>query len=344
MKKIIVRCNTGIQIGIGHLVRCSNLMSVFNEYQIHFLIQSDIKKQTNTIIKRYNANWTVDYIDNNLTKEADLAILTKKIKEQNAILILDHYKVDESYQINLHNEGVRWLQFDSHAKQKLYAPIILHASPGASNSLYAPLINTTHTKALLGIKYIILNEQYRKISTMVKVRSSLKKVMICFGGSNDNKLILKCLNSIDADLLSLLSWYVVIGEHTQEKEKIKNITNKLPSIKLIENKYDLSYYQLDSDLIITSPGTLSYEAAALALPMLLVSTNDNQSINFKGWQDMGIAFNIGENHKIEKKRLNKYLRQLLKENKTLEKMSNISFNTIDNQGVFRVKKEILSIL
>ena len=40
-----------------------------------------------------------------------------------------------------------------------------------------------------------------------------------FKYGNDNKLIIECLENIDKDLLSLFSWNVVIGQHTQEKEK-----------------------------------------------------------------------------------------------------------------------------
>ena len=344
MKNIVVRCNTGIQTGMGHLVRCANLMSVFDEYTIHFLIKTDNKHLTTEIIKRYSSNWTFDYMDSNLSNKDDLKLLIYNIKARNAFLILDHYQVDEEYQKQLRKEGVHWLQFDSHAQQNLYANIVLHSSPGATHELYSSLIDKEKTKALLGVKYIILNEQYRKLSATAQARTSLKSIIICFGAGNDNKLIIECLENIDKDLLSLFSWNVVIGQHTQEKEKIRNLSTTFPSIQLIENEYDLSYYQLNSDLLITSPGTLSYEAAALGLPMLLLKTNDSQSVNLKGWQEMKVALNIGKEHKIDKIILNQYLRKLSKEKNSLKGMSEILLNTIDNQGVFRVKKEILSEL
>ena len=343
-KHLVFRCNTGLHVGMGHLFRCANLATAFDNYSVHFLIQTDVKTQSTNVLQSFQKDWSLHFLAPDMSAEADAKMLADFVTEHNAFLVLDHYNVDEAYQKYLYDKGVKWLQFDSAAKQKLYADIILHASSGATADLYAPLLFRKNTQVLLGLKYVILNKNFQAASEKTKIRTTLQSIFIGFGAGNDKGLLWNCLQSIDKKLLSFTFITIALGENTLYKDEIMMFSKQYPLIKILENEYNLAPFFLKSDLLITAPGTMSYEGAALGLPMLLVCTNENQQINLKAWQDMQVAFDITGNGGVDSEKINTYIHQFINEKGLLKKMSEKCLMTIDNQGVYRIKNTIESLI
>ncbi|MDY0014764.1 MAG: UDP-2,4-diacetamido-2,4,6-trideoxy-beta-L-altropyranose hydrolase [Bacteroidales bacterium] len=343
-KHLVFRCNAGLHVGMGHLFRCANLATAFDNYSVHFLVQTDIKNQSMNVLQSYHVDWTLHFLAPDMSADDDVKMLADYLMERKAFLILDHYNVDEAYQKYLVNKGVKWLQFDSAAKQKLYADVILHASPGATADLYAPLLFRKNSHVLLGLKYLILNKKFQAAAEKAKIRTALQSIFIGFGAGNDKGLLWNCMQSLDEKLLTFIPITIAIGDNTLYRDEIMTLSKQYPLIEVLVNEYNLSSYLLKSDLMITAPGTMSYEGAALGLPMLLVCTNENQHINLKAWQDMQVAFDITENGGVDSEKMNTYIHHLVHEKALVREMSEKCLTTIDNQGVYRIKNAIESLI
>src|SRR5690606_18475402 len=251
-----------------------------------------------------------------------------------SLLIVDHYNATADYQKQLLSRGIKWLQLDSHAKVGFYANWVLHGSPGANSALYEPLRKNPQTSFLLGPKYCIIKEQLLVNYNHRKVREELKKVLICFGGGNDKGATLECLKRLDFKELPNVEFNVVIGSFNQDYEDIRIFENK-GLIKIVEPNM-LLHMMIESDLALIAPGMMSYEAAFLGLPMLLVTIADNQIINAKSWEEKGCAINIGGISEI-KANINTHIMSCIN---SLRIMSQNCLTLVDGNGVKRIVNEI----
>lgn len=344
-KQIVFRLDAGISFGLGHLSRCLTLANEFiGHNMVVFIIKTDNRDRANAFIKveQNNNLISVIYIDSKTSVEKDIEIILETLAQKPSFLILDHYSINEEYQLKLKNNNIKWLQFDSHAQQNFYADFVLHASPAATCQLYKPLQKNPNTKFLLGTSYAVINNKFRNIRDVTNARNQLRKILICFGGGDDRGATLKCLRFLETAVCENISIDIVTGN--KDFKEIENITKKWNNIKLIMDSNNLEEQMANSDLGIIAPGTLSYEAACVGLPMLLITIADNQNINAKGWVDTGCAIGLGTVDNLSSEGLNSSIKELINHPIKLRTMSENGFNQVDGLGALRAKNEIIPAL
>jgi len=344
--QIIFRLDAGQKVGLGHLSRCMSLAEeLIHHFYIHFIIKTNSKDLLLNYINKRELNIKnkdLTFLEDNINQQDDLDFLQENSNSQ-SILVLDHYAVNVEYQLFLKSNDIHWFQFDSHAKTNFYGDYILHASPGATEELYSPLIKNKKTISLLGTKYAIVSKIFRNWRKKVKVREGVNNIFICFGGGSDKGMIIKCLNSINLKELENIQFFIFTNEKNPFLHEIKKKEREYKNINLLINSTRIAEYMAICDLAIIPPGTLSYEAACLGLPMLLITTASNQHINASGWANKGCGINIGNSDSFSGKNLNIKLLYLVKHFKKLKNMSIKCFETVDGKGTKRVKDKLLSI-
>src|SRR5690606_28089218 len=123
--------------------------------------------------------------------------------------------------------------------------------------------------------------------------------------------------------------------------EIKDIVNRRDHIELFISADKVDELMLKSDLAIISPGTISYEAACMGLPMILIPIADNQLMNAEGWSEIGCALSLEEINKIAPEALISAIRDLANSSERLSQMSTIALNAVDGLGAVRVRDKIL---
>jgi len=271
-------------------------------------------------------------------------LIHKTVSKLDGFLIIDHYEADVDYQLFLKRHHIKWLQFDSFAQQKLYADIVLHGSPGASHDIYDSLVESEKTKLLLGTQYSIVNKNFLEYRSEVKPRETIKRIFICFGGGYDKGATLRCIKSIDKKFFKRIEIVLIISDRNPDLEEIYRIAENNSNLHLVVNSSEISHLMADSDLAIISPGMLSYEAASVGLPMLLITIADNQNFNVKGWAQTEAAISLGQIEDLSSDSLNSTLLFLINNPQYLKMMSVNAMNSVDGLAVSRIKEEILSVL
>jgi len=346
-KNILFRLDAGDKVGMGHLSRCLSLADeLISLFSIQFLIKTDNKNKVLSFLEnrdylkciRHNS-----FIDIDIAKLEELTLLVNEIKKYNAFLVVDHYGADADYQQYLRKENIKWLQFDSHGLIDFYADIVLHASPGATEDIYIPLKRYENTEFLLGTEYAIVNKFFRNLRTEIRPRVNINNLLICFGGGGDNGLTLKCLLMLESAILEQINITVVTSGNNPKLEELERLNTKL-KFNLIVDSSDMHKIMKESDLAIIAPGTLSYEAACVGLPMILIAIADNQMINAVGWEKIGTAKNIGTIEMLNSDLLNDSIKELRLNNNKLKQMSVNCLNAVDGNGPLRTKEKIKSIL
>lgn len=340
MKKIdktIIRLDAGNYYGLGHLSRCISIVNEIDAKEFLFLIKTDNQKKVLDFIEgHFKKYFKIQFFTKELAAgdEIDLIISHYNLSD---LLIIDHYSADEYYQLKLFDKKVEWLQLDSHAKVDFYARWVIHGSPGATKELYEPLRKSKKTEFLLGPKYCIIKNQVLALEKKRNRREFLQKIIICFGGGDDRGATIKCIENIDYEFFDKVKFYVSISPYNKDYNKIISYQKK-GLIEIIEqNKLHLK--MKESDLALVSPGMISYEAAFLGLPMVLITIADNQFINAKAWESYGCAINLGTIEEVESN-LNKVLNQLHDYPQKLQIMSKNCLDLVDGKGVKRIVDHI----
>jgi|SRR5690554_647792 len=338
LDKAIIRLDAGSFYGLGHLSRCISIINEANVGRFLFLIKTD-----NEIVildfleKNFKNPFEVFFFTDDLTVDDEIKLILFHYKSGD-LLIIDHYKADEDYQKKLFDKDVEWLQLDSHAKINFYAKWVMHGSPGATKELYKPLRKNKETEFLLGPKYCIIKDKVLNLANSRRTRNSLSKVVICFGGGDDREATIKCIESIDFESLGYyIKFRISISSYNKDYNKILSYQTR-GFIELIEPE-DLHLYMKDADLVLAAPGMISYEAAFLGLPMILITIADNQLINANAWEKYGCAINIGTVQDTHLN-LNIVLSQLYKSPEKLQSMSENCLKLVDGKGVKRIIKKI----
>ena len=274
------------------------------------------------------------------TPEEDAAQVVQSLQTAGADrLILDSYVVNEAYQSILRAAGVRWLQFDSHARQGLWADWVLNASPGATEPLYKPLRRRRETRFLLGPRHAVLRKAFREAHGRALIRNSVRRVFLCLGGGDDGGATLQVLKWLAPLLPEWVGLEAVVGHANRHRGPIRDLLAAGPmggKVHLHAGASAVQELMLDSDLGILSGGVLSHEACAVGLPMLLISMADNQEMNCSGWAGMGAGFFLGRMEELNPSRLLEACGALMQDPPRVAGMSGACLAAADGCGAARV--------
>lgn len=346
MQEILFRVNAGINVGYGHIVRCMQIArELMNDYAISFCVYAEKRDDVEKFFSEVSSEMRIHQIIYVERKEDDLKTIVNYIHKNNAFLVLDHYDVDEEYQLILKKEGIHWLQLDSHASQKFYGDVVQHGSPGATETLYETLHGSPDTKFLLGPKYVIVNKELRVLHAKAKLRNHIKRVFVSFGGGYAKGALLKYIESL-GKAFPMLEFAVVLRGNNPDIKKLQEVEINNVNVHLYIN-YDAVYMLMcNCELAILAAGGMSYEAATVGLPSILIAIEDNQLVNLKGCSDLGISTSLGLIEKVNPQDVIFALEEIKDNPQKLKTMSAIALQEFDGRGVERIadylKDNILS--
>lgn len=339
----LIRCEYSESIGFGHLIRCLAIASELRKRGCKVYILSSAGQPGTT--GEASNDGVVDWLSTN--EEAgtlnDAAKLISMARAVNATLIvLDFYNITESYQILLRDAGFCWMQFDGQASYPLWADWVLSISPAATLDKYLPLKRKTRTQLLLGPKYAILRPEFDAYQNKEKTISSVKKIVLSFGGGDDLGMTLFCLKVIDK-----LQWYgnvvAVIGQENPNKNQISNWVESCQHDRfcLSINEKNMARVLFESDLAVISGGMITFEAAFSGTPMMMVKVAENQKNNVEAWNRLEVGFDLGNAEQLSETKFSAELTMCIGDIAKRQRMSEKGKQLVDGFGVKRVAEYLL---
>jgi UDP-2,4-diacetamido-2,4,6-trideoxy-beta-L-altropyranose hydrolase len=252
-------------------------------------------------------------------------------------VVLDDYRINESYQLALRSAGLRWLQFDGTAQKPLWADLIINSNPSARTADYKGVIHNTDARLLLGPTYALLRPEFKNL-TLREHGRPLKQVLVTFGGGDDHGANLFVLSSLLINTSSDLHFAVLSGQANPSNPRLKiwiNANAHGRATLHIEPSQVVSLF-LSSDLAIMAGGSSTHEAAACALPMILISIANNQVAQSKGWEELGAAIYLGPIESVKPASLSKAFRHVNADRSKRYNMAIASSRAAAAQGADRV--------
>lgn len=330
------------RIGLGHLNRCRVLMEECRARGLHCVVAARLAE----LEPRDHLPPDVPFhrIDSAMDPEAEVRFLAEAYRRHEcAFAVVDHYHADETYQTALEEEGVRWLQFDSHARDPFLARWVLHASPAATPALYEPLRRRAHTQFLLGTDYAPVRAPFVAARQRAAVRSTLHRIVVCFGGGDDRggaRCVLAALRPLAGDV----KVEVLASPLTVNLDALRAEVAAWPpaTAALHVGVTQVEEFLLQADLCVTAGGVISYEAAILGAPMLLIPIADNQELNARGWADVGAGYYLGPLSALAPERILASVQQMRADPGALARMSETGLRAVDGRGAERIVSAVES--
>lgn len=338
---IIFRLNVSSSVGFGHLNRCRALAHALKSKGQSCIMVGPQKKYKIDSDKYIFKDWIPVEYWNSTEQDSEMLIKIAK-KNHQCFLILDDYRINESYQLNLRKEGLRWLQFDHKENSRpIWADIILNPIPRIHENELKNIVQNKKAELLLGPEYAILRPEFAKVKKNNNINPN-KRILVTFGGGNDYGGIIFVLSTLLPHLPNNFKFVVVSGQNNPNNKIINewienNGSNK---VDMYIDPKDLVSIFLSCDIAVTAGGTTTYELDSCGLHFIIISTTNNQIEQSKAWASTGKAMYIGELKNVSKNSLISSFNSMINNKKNLNRDKNLN----SYEGLYKVADIIIKKL
>lgn len=276
-KEVHIRCDGSSKIGLGHIVRCISLAHMLKDnFSIHFYVLEIPDTIKNEIIEN---GWGITLI------EDEYDFLDTIIG--NEIVVLDGYQFDSNYQKEVKNKGCKLVCIDDFHNQHFYSDLVINHAPGLSKEDYD---GELYTEYLLGPNYALLRPEFieRDMESEVRVCNKIKRIFICFGGSDSKNLTSKILSWLPKNNYDVT---VIIGNSYSNHKELNSAIEERSDLKVVVksslNAGEMVRELLNSDLAIIPASGILFEVISMGVPAISGTYVDNQISIYDGFKQLG---------------------------------------------------------
>ena len=344
--KIIFRVDSSKKIGSGHLMRCLSISDLLIDEgaQVLFISCSN-KGNFNSLVKEKGIphkvikNKLEKNLDNGEIEDANETI--RLIKDQSLdMIIIDHYSL-----------GVRWERALKPYTKKIFVIDDLANREHDCDFLLDQNFVLNHEdryrnkvpkkcNLFLGPQYALLQKDYD--SFKVRIRTRVKRLLIFFGGHDNQCLSLVTLKCVLAMKLSNLYIDIVISSEDNSVDTMKKISKNNPKIFFHHNLPSLSALINKSDLAIGAGGISLWERCLLGLPAIVITVSDNQIESCKALSKVGAIKLLGHFDEFSEKVFVSALKKLISSKKELSLISKNAYDVMKEWSYNSVSNNILN--
>ncbi len=313
------------ELGLGHIFRTLNLVENLSSEKIFFLIEDHggVRK----ILKDRNYKNTFFLKKNETDKYKKLKIIEYVKKLEIDVIVIDWSKLNNSI-VNSLKKYAKTVIITDLKNKDFNVDLVINGFIGFRNSVTK---NKFGVKCLLGPKYQILNNKFRKF----KRSSNQVTVLTTFGGFDEKNISLKFLKILFKSG-KIIKTRVILGQSTPNNKKLNNIAKKMTNFVEIKKSTNDMYEEITSTKFgICSGGLTTYEFAAMKIPFIILCQHKHQLLTANEWEKHGIGKNLGIHNNISEKKILEIIGKI--ENDSIILKNKL---TVDGKGALRVANEI----
>lgn len=278
-KKLLFVVSGYEEIGLGHVYNTLLLANDIVEHEVLFLV--DDKSQL-AFDKISSKNYPVY-----MQTESDIV---ENIKQLNpGVIINDRLDTTEEYIASIKAAGIKTINFEDLGPGAHFADLVI-------NAIYPE--REVLSKHYFGHEYFILRDEF--ILTSAREPSpQVKKVLLTFGGVDPNNYTRHVIESItDYCQSNDIEIVVVAGFGYSHYETLTPYSH----VKIIRNSTNIAELMREADVIFTSAGRTTYEAASLKVPTIVLAQNERELTHFFATAEHGFL-NLGLGTEVSNKQI-----------------------------------------
>lgn len=254
-------------------------------------------------------------------------------KERQAVILLDGYSFDTTFQASIRHAGHQIVIIDDVADRDGYAAdIIINPNPGAEGASYRGEVSSL---ALLGRCFTLVRHDVRAMRQSIHVAARVHRILVTIGGSDEHNVSLAVMRALSWLTDPSITITVVAGPTNSHLPELLNLPLSTDvRFEVLHAPDNFAELMASADVAITAAGNTCWELAYLGIPMIALETAPNQRVVADALQKAGAAI-IVDVGRLNSSLISK-LEPLLKSDKLRQQMSEAGQSLIDGRGVERV--------
>jgi spore coat polysaccharide biosynthesis predicted glycosyltransferase SpsG len=284
--RVGIRCDAGVRIGVGHLIRCVALAEelVRRGAEVVFLGALD------------GPAWIKDQLDaRDLSlepaHECPHRLTRQALRLRLDAMVIDSYVTDPGCADSLRRAGVAVLAIVDGDTRGQHADLYLDQNLGAEDD--TPVLPPGSAR-LAGLHYVLLRDSVRRHrrGTWCKITAGVPRVLCFFGGTDAADAAPAVIELAAATRVPFAATVVAAREATAKAladiplaagQCVTAIppTDRLPALAA------------ESDLVVSAAGTSTWELLCIGVPAALVRVAENQRLGYDAVVSRGLAAGLG---------------------------------------------------
>lgn len=249
-------------------------------------------------------------------------------------VVVDHYALDEHWESAVRSSTKQLMVIDDLADRRHDCDVLLDQNFYADMQTRYNSKLSKHCQLLLGPRYALLREEFRKLREQIKPRTGeVKRILVFFGGVDVDNYISQAIEALAA-MDSALDVDVVIGEQHPYREQIQNAC--------IAHGYEchvqttrMAELMAEADLTIGAGGTAMWERCCLGLPAICLCVAENQRKQIADAAEAGLLYAPTSGKNLVNT-IRHHTSMLLENPALLKLISNAEMKVVDGKGTARI--------
>jgi UDP-2,4-diacetamido-2,4,6-trideoxy-beta-L-altropyranose hydrolase len=335
MPSVLLRCDGGPEVGMGHLVRCQALAAAFAKmgWQYCFAVTSE----TAGLLTAGNPIVVPAGLDG-------ARAVAEALTEHNVeCLVVDHYGLDARFEAAARGSAATVLVIDDLADRPHKCDLLVDVNPERIAADYVRLTGAG-TRFLLGPRYALLRPEFarRRPAGRPRMRPRADRLLITLGGVDRDNVSQKVLGALAYIEGPPLKTVLVVGPANPHRQRLTAIAPA--SVEIVVDPPDIAGLMLAADLAIATPSTSFWELACLGVPALLLVTADNQRAVARAAENAGVAVVFGESYQLDTRKLAAALTTLAADPARQQRLSEAGRNLVDGRGAARIADAVATAI
>lgn len=339
MKKIFIRADGGLGIGMGHVMRMLVLAKELKHTaEVNFICKADETGRYSAGVEKIKG----DGFEVKLINEGNIieGIINIQKCEKADLLITDSYDVNEEYFNQLKKYFPKTAYMDDVNICKINTDIIINQNINGFEHKYQTGSNTK-PHLFIGSEYVLLREEFRNFKRN-ELNEKVENIMLTIGGSDDNYLSIKIIDILKDINVNM---HVVIGAAFKKELVEKICSYNDGAIKIHPHiNAKMSEVMKISDMAISACGSTLYELSAMKVPTIGIVIAQNQEEVARCMSDKKMIINAKDLINKNKEEFKECVLNLLNDFELRKSLIDNSSNCVNVNGAEKLTKEIMSLI
>lgn len=308
-KKILIRCDSSLEIGTGHVTRCINLAKYLNQKGLDIIFAArKLNGNINNIIQDWHFKLHILSAPSILHSGESIydswrgVPLNQEISEFKTLyeeekpqwVIVDHYGLPKFWETTVKSWGVKLFAIDDLLRQHDCDALLDQNYHKDNQNLYTKLIPSGSCQ-FLGPSYALLSSKFQTQPIRSRNFEVVKNILVFFGGSDISGETLRFINIIKKINYQGICT-IVVGINNPSIPEIKKSINQ--NFKLHIQTNEMPRLMSEADLFVGACGSTTWERSFLGLPAICLAVAQNQIEIGKELEQINAHFYLGESRNI----------------------------------------------
>ncbi len=282
-KRLLFIVTGNERVGLGHVHNTLNLADEILDHEVLFLVDHDSRMAYERIA---STNHEVHF------PRTDHSLLDEALDLNPDVVINDILDTEAGYVEDLKKAGCTVINFEDLGSGAKKADLVINAMYPEDRKL---------SGHYFGHKYFCLKNEFL-LENPISIQERIQRVLLSFGGVDPNDLTRKVLEAIYRECSEkgiIIDIVTGFGYPEERKEYLRSFNEH---VVLHENVQSMVDRYKAVDLLFTSAGRTTFEAAALGLPAIVLAQNDRELTHFFSKADFGFQ-NLGSGREVSQQRI-----------------------------------------